>query len=88
MKKSLHFESTRYRECLMVIGMLCQENSMKDFVDNLDDISILISSMSPTIVEFFENGFSETRFTRKIKNLDWKLGKPLKVFGQMRSVVT
>ena len=38
MKKSLHFESTRYRECLMVIAMLCQENSMKDFVDNLDDI--------------------------------------------------
>ena len=65
----------------MVIAMLCEENSMKDFVDNLDDISILIGSMSPTIVEFFENSFNETRFTKKIKNLDWKLGRPLKVFG-------
>ena len=65
----------------MVIAMLCEENSMKDFVANLDDISILIGSMSPTIVEFFENGFNETRFTKKIKNLDWKLGRPLKVFG-------
>ena len=65
----------------MVIAMLCEENSMKDFVANLDDISILIVSMSPTIVEFFENGFNETRFTKKIKNLDWKLGRPLKVFG-------
>ena len=35
MKKSLYFSSTRYRECLMEIAMICLENSMKDFVDNL-----------------------------------------------------
>ena len=55
----------------MEIAMLCQENSTKDFVENLDDIKILFTSMSPSVVEFFENGFSTTRFSRKIKNLDW-----------------
>lgn len=28
MKKSLHFKSTRFRECLMHIAMLCEENSV------------------------------------------------------------
>ena len=58
----------------MHIAMLCLENSLKDFVDSVADIEILIASMSPTIVEFFENAFNETRFTKKIKNIDWKLG--------------
>ena len=44
--------------------------------------------MSPATVEFFENAFNETRFTKNIKNLDWKLGKTLKVFGQVSQVVT
>ena len=88
MKKSLHFKSTRFRECLMQIAMLCFENSTKDFVDSLGDIEILIASMSPTIVEFFENGFNETRFTKKIKNLDWTLGNSLEVVPRMTSIIT
>ena len=53
MKKSLHFRSARYRESLMEIAMLCQENSTNDFIENLEDIKILFTSMSPAIVEFF-----------------------------------
>ena len=68
MKKSLHATNSRYRECLMEIAMLCDENSMNNFVDNLEDISILTSSMSPTIVRFFDHGFNETRFTKKIRS--------------------
>jgi hypothetical protein len=33
--------------------MLCGENSVNNFVDNLGDIEILFTSMSPAIVEFF-----------------------------------
>ena len=72
----------------MEIAMLCRENSIEDFVENLADMSILFSSMSPTIVSFFENGFNETRFTRKIKNLDWDVGRSLMVFGKMSSKIT
>ena len=89
MKKSLHFtKGARYRECLMHIAMLCLENSLKDFVDSVADIEILIASMSPTIVEFFENSFNETRFTKKIKNLDWELGQNLTVLPSRNSIVT
>ena len=87
-KKSLHFPSARYRESLMEIAMLCEENSVNNFVDNLDDLTVLFSSMSPAVVEFFENGFNESRFTRKIKNLDWSLGTTLKVIGQRDSPIT
>ena len=72
----------------MEIAMLCPENSVGDFVDNLADIVVLFSSMSPTIVSFFEKGFSETRFTGKIRSLDWSLARPLKVFGNMSSDMT
>lgn len=44
--------------------------------------------MSPATVEFFENGFNETRFTKKVMNLDWKIGKTLNVIGQNDSVIT
>ena len=44
--------------------------------------------MSPAVVEFFQNGFNETRFTKKIRNLDWTMGKPMKVIGKMGSVMT
>ena len=88
LKKSLHFQSARFRENLMEIAMHCSENSVNNFVDNLDDIIILFTSMSPAVVEFFENGFNETRFTKKIKNLEWQTGKSYKVIGQMGSVIT
>lgn len=51
--KSVHFTSSRFRENLMEISMLTQENSIIDFVQNLDDIQILFTSMSPATVEFF-----------------------------------
>ena len=44
--------------------------------------------MSPATVDFFDAGFNETRFTKKIKNLDWKLGTQLEVLGQMDSVIS
>ena len=61
----------RFRECLMQIGMKCEENSMENFVENLFDLTKLIDEMSPTIVNFFENSFNETRFTKRISNIDW-----------------
>lgn len=33
-QKSLHFESSRFRESLMEISMMTQENSLSDFVAN------------------------------------------------------
>jgi hypothetical protein len=57
-KKSIHFRSARFRECLMEIGMMTEENSIADFVDNLEDIEILFTSMSPAVVEFFSNGYN------------------------------
>jgi len=57
--------------------MLTQENSIIDFVQNLEDIKILFTSMSPATVEFFSNAFNTTRFTNNIRNLDWRLGETL-----------
>ena len=47
----------------MELAMLCDENSINDFVDNLEDIKILFVSMSPAIVAQFENAFKRTKFT-------------------------
>ena len=76
-QKSLHFPSSRFRESLMEISMMTQENSIIDFVSNMEDIEILFTSMSPATVDFFGNAFNTTRFTNKVKNLDWQLGDTL-----------
>ena len=70
--------------------MLCEENSMENFIENLHDITILIDSMSPTIVDFFENSFNKTRFTKKINNVYWQStkGSNFKVIGKSDSVMT
>ena len=41
----------------MEIALLCRETSVSNFVENLDDISKLFSSMSPAIVMLFENAY-------------------------------
>ena len=70
--------------------MLCEENSMENFIENLHDLVILIDSMSPTIVNFFENSFNQTRFTRRIDNLYWKQskGSNTRVIGKPDSIMT
>lgn len=73
-KKSLFFSSSRLRESLMEISMLTRENSIIDFVENIESIEILFASMSPATVSFFQNAFNETRFTRKVKNFEWRQG--------------
>ena len=67
--------------------MLCEENQVNDFVENLEEIEILFKSMSPATVEFFHNAFNQNRFTKRIKNLQWRLGERLKVFGTQSSII-
>ena len=86
-KKSLHFQNSRFREHLMDMAMLCRENAISNFVDNLDDIQILFIGMSPAIVRLFEHAFKQTRFTEDIKNADWRIGDTREVIGQQSSVV-
>ena len=62
MQKSLHFTyNARFREILMEIAVMCSENTIGNFVSNVDDIRILFDSLSPAVLEFFENGFLETQ---------------------------
>ena len=86
--KSIHFKSARFRESLMEIAMLCSENSLSDFVESQYDIKQLFYSMSPAVAAFLQDGFSETKFTKKIANLDWQLDRKIMVLGAASSVIT
>ena len=44
--------------------------------------------MSPTIVELFENAYKQTRFTQKIKNIDWPEGNDHLIIGNNSQVIT
>ena len=87
-QKSMHFKSSRFRESLMSISLIVEENSITDFVQNLDDMQILFTSMSPATVAFFDNSFNYTRFTRTVRNLDWRLGDGLEAFGTAQSTMS
>ena len=44
--------------------------------------------MTPEVVAFFENAFTTTHLTRKIKNLQWRSGDTLEVIGSENSYIT
>lgn len=44
--------------------------------------------MSPAVVVLFQYGYYQTRFTKQVKNLDWKFDDKLRVIGQNHSVIT
>ena len=67
--------------------MMCRENAINNFVDNLDDIKILFTSMSPAVVDLFEESFKKTRFTDEVSNVDWRIGDAMEVIGSMSSVI-
>ena len=47
----------------MEIAMMCQENSLTDFVGDLTDFKILINSMSPVVRELIKNSFKQSAYT-------------------------
>ena len=71
----------------MDLALMCQENAINNFLDNIDDIEVLFTSMSPATVKLFENGFKTTRHTESIKNADWRQGDNLVVIGAQSSVM-
>lgn len=85
--KSLHNNNSLFRENLIEMALLCGENSIDDFVDNLADLEILFNSFSPSEQKLFDKPFKRTRFTEQIKNADWKIGDNLEVIGRMSSVI-
>ena len=71
----------------MEMAMLCKENAINNFVENLEDIKVLFVSMSPAVVAQFENAFKSTKFTESVQNADWRIGEQLEVIGQMSSII-
>ena len=61
--KSLHNNNSLFRENLIEMALLCGENSIDDFVDNLADLEILFNSFSPSEQKLFDKPFKKTRFT-------------------------
>ena len=67
---------------------MCSENTIENFVCNIDDITILFDELSPAVMEFFENGFIKTERTRKVKNCSLPLKHHRMVFPGNTSIVT
>ena len=85
--KSVHYNNTRFRDVLMSITMLSKENTLPMFVENLDELSILFETMSPTVTSFFEGCFLHTEFCQSVTNVDWKTGDGLEVFGRNSQII-
>lgn len=71
----------------MEIATRCNENTIENFVCNIDDLSILFDELSPAVIEFFENGFIRTERTKKVKNCSWALKHKRMVFPGNTSII-
>ena len=65
----------------MRITGLSKNCTLKLYIDTLDDLSLLIKTLTPVVTTFLENGFETTTFCLKCKNADWKIGEPFVVFN-------
>ena len=73
----------------MEISMMSQSSTISNFVGSLDDIQVLFNQLSPTVIEFFKNGFRETHQTEKVQNANWLINGPrYKVFERRTSMIT
>ena len=88
LKKSLHFDSSRFRdEMLKLTSLNSSENTMGLFVDDLDDIKILFHQMSPQVKILLDDCFVKTVRCASIMNADWETGTPFMVFNLSSSLI-
>ena len=59
--KSVYFSSVKYRDMLIKISLQCRETDITSFVNSLDDMSKLFTTFNPTLNEYFEQCFTETK---------------------------
>ena len=71
----------------MKITNLSPENTIRLFIDNLDDLETLIGSLTSAVTEFFEHCFERTVFCKGVKNARWQPGQQFVVFDQRNSKI-
>ena len=67
---------------------MCQEHSLTDFVGDLGDLKVLLTSMSPAVHELLKSTFSQTKYTKRIENLDCRNDEDFRVFGSQSPVIS
>ena len=48
----------------------------------------IVYAMTPAVVARLNDGFTKTRFTKSVTNLDWKVGDVIKVYGKSHFDIT
>ena len=76
LNRSLWMKDPRYKECMMELSMLCQESQLSNFLDDCEDLSILLDSHSQTTQTFLSECLVENRFTKKLYSLEMDINSP------------
>ena len=72
----------------MQLTVLSKENTLSMYVSSVNDLSILLQRLSPTVFDFFENCFWRTEFCEAVENVDWMSTEQFKVIRQNKSMIT
>ena len=64
-------KSTRFRECLIEIAMLCEDTQVTSFIYNIDDLDKLFNSLTPNVINYLEGCFDRNKFTRDVQSVTW-----------------
>ena len=69
-EKSIHFKTTKIRDSLIKILMLCNEFSVTDLVKDIEDMQCLIQTYNPLLGKVFEEmlvSFVDVNFNMKFQ---------------------
>ena len=86
--RSIWMRSSRYRERLIELSLMCVDNQLTCFVQNIDDIDKLFNSMTPNLYKYFEVCFDTNKFTSKIQSLPWYTGLQSRVISADKSSIS
>ena len=83
----MHFDNPLYRDFLIKIVELSREGTLALFLQNLDDLARLFDTLSPAVISFLEDSFTESEFCIRITKLEMPIGNPINIFQRPSSSI-
>ena len=67
--RSLWRKSSRFRECIFNLALMCEENTITDAIKSVEDFNQLVSNLTPTVYKFMQQFFDSNKFLDDIKQI-------------------
>ena len=58
---------------MLRLALKCEETSLTTFVDNIDDLDILLANPNPAVHDLFDQAFIQTKYCEDIESINFRV---------------